>query len=118
MLSLAKPLSRRGSTAPSRYNDLRKRYDGTGAYDFGETSLNQLTESLLTQHRNKEAAAIMELNFASNHPDSVWSYHMLAMAHQANGQSGKALADCQAALQLHPDDTWAKQQIEALSHPH
>lgn len=103
--------------AVAQYTDLRRKYDGTGAYDFGETTLNQLTESLLAQHKNKEAAAIMEMSFTANHPDSIWSYHMLAMAHQANGQTDKAIADYRAVLELHPDDTWAKQQIDALSRP-
>jgi Tfp pilus assembly protein PilF len=62
-----------------------------------------------------DARAIMELNFAENHPDSIWSYHMLAMTHQANGQIDKAIADYRKVLELHPDDMWAKQQIEALS---
>lgn len=35
--------------AVALYNDLPKRYQSTGAYDFGETTLNQLTESLLVQ---------------------------------------------------------------------
>jgi tetratricopeptide (TPR) repeat protein len=115
---LAEAMERQGiDRAVTLYNDLRKQYYGTDAYDFGETTLNQLTESLLAQHKNKEAAAIMELSFASNHPDTVWSHHMLAMAHQASGQVDKAIADYRAVLELHPDDTWAKQQIDALSHP-
>jgi predicted TPR repeat methyltransferase len=57
----------------------------------------------------------MELNFAANHPDSVWSYHMLAQTHEANGQIDKAIADYRKVLELHPDDMWAKQQIETLS---
>jgi Tfp pilus assembly protein PilF len=57
----------------------------------------------------------MDLSFAENHPDSVWSYHLLAMTHQANGQIDRAIADYRKVLELHPEDTWAKQQIEALS---
>lgn len=56
----------------------------------------------------------MELNFDSNHPDSVWSYHMLALAHQANGLVPEAIADYRKVLELHPDD-WAKKQIASLS---
>ena len=97
------------------YHQLRGKYYGGGQYDFGETSLNQLTESLLAQRKNADALAIMDLNFVENHPDSVWSYHMLAMTHQANGQIDKAIADYHKVLELHPDDMWAKQQIEALS---
>ncbi len=99
------------------YQELRGNYYGSGQYDFGETSLNQLTESLLAKKKNGEALAVMELNFDSNHPDSVWSYHMLAMTHQASGQIDNAIADYRKVLELHPDDTWAKQQIDSLSKP-
>ena len=97
------------------YHDLRAKYYGSGQYDFGETSLNQLTEALLAKKRNADALAIMEVNFEANHPDSAWSYHMLAQTHEANGEIDKAIADYRRAVELHPEDTWAKQQIEALS---
>jgi tetratricopeptide (TPR) repeat protein len=97
------------------YHELRGKYYGSGQYDFGETSLNQLTESLLAKKRNGDALAFMDLNFGENHPDSVWSYHMLAMTHQANGQIDEAIADYRKVLELHPDDMWAKQQIDTLS---
>ena len=99
------------------YHDLRERSYGTGAYDFSETPLNQLAESLLSRHKTKEAVAIMEMNFAANNPQSVWAFHVLAMSHQANGENDKALEDFRRVVALHPDDTWAKQQIEALSAP-
>lgn len=97
------------------YHELREKYYGGGEYDFGETPLNLLAESLLAKQKNKEAVAVTELNFAANHPDSVWSYHMLAMAHEANGQPEKAVADYRKVLELHPEDSWAKQKIESLS---
>ncbi len=99
------------------YHDLRGKYYGGGQYDFSETSLNQLTESLLAKKKNSEALAVEELNFSENHPDSVWSYHMLAMTHEANGQTEKAIADYRKVLELHPDDRWAQQQIDSLSKP-
>ena len=104
-------------SAVAQYHELRQKYYGSGQYDFGETSLNQLTESLLAQKKNKEALTIMEMSFDSNHPDSVWSYHMLAMTHEVNGQTEKAIADYRKVLELHPDDDWAKQQITSLSKP-
>jgi len=97
------------------YHDLRGQYYGTGAYDFSETPLNQLAESLLARHKTKEAVAVMEMNFSANNPQSVWAFHVLAMSHQANGEPDKALADYRKVVELHPEDTWAKQQIEALS---
>ena len=57
----------------------------------------------------------MEMNFAANHPDSVWSFHMLAMAHEASGRIPEVIADYRKVLELHPDDDWARQQIETLS---
>jgi tetratricopeptide (TPR) repeat protein len=113
---LAEAIEKKGiDSAVALYHDLRQKYYGSGQYDFGETSLNQLSESLLAQKKYKEATTIMEMSFDSNHPDSVWSYHMLAMAHQANGQIDKAIADYRKVLELHPYDTWAKDQIASLS---
>jgi len=115
---LAETVEQKGiDSAVAQYHDLRQKYYGSGQYDFGETSLNQLTESLLAHKKNKEALAIMEMSFDSNHPDSVWSYHMLAMTHEVNGQTEKAIADYRKVLELHPDDDWAKQQIVSLSKP-
>jgi len=113
---LAERIDKEGIEAGvSLYNELRGRYFGTGQYDFGETPLNQLTEALLAKDRNHEAVTMMELNFKANHPDSVWAYHMLAMAHQANGQLREAITDYKNALVEHPDDTWAKSQVDELS---
>lgn len=97
------------------YQELRGKYYGSGQYDFGETPLNLLTESLLAKQKKVEALAIMELSFSANQPDSMWSYHLLAMTHQANGQIDKAITDYRKVLELHPDDTWAKQQVDSLS---
>jgi len=115
---LAETIDQKGiDSAVAQYHELRQKYFGSGQYDFGETSLNQLTESLLAQKKNKEALTIMEMSFDSNHPDSVWSYHMLAMTHEVNGQTEKAIADYRKVLELHQDDDWAKQQIASLSKP-
>lgn len=100
--------------AIARYRDLRKKAYGDGQYDFGETPLNQLTESLLKQHKTKEAVAIMELNVEVNTPPSLWSYNLLAMAHKANNETEKAKRDFQKILELNPQDAFAKKQLEEL----
>ena len=101
--------------AVALYRDLRKKALGDGQYDFGETSLNILTESLLHQGKGKEAAAIMELNVEVNTPPSLWSYNLLAMSHVANKETEKAKADYQKILELNPQDAWAKKQLEELN---
>jgi tetratricopeptide (TPR) repeat protein len=97
------------------YRDLRKNDLGSGRYDFGETSLNILTESLLKQNKAKEAVAIMELNVEVNTPPSGWAYSLLAMSHAANKEVEKAKVDYQKILELNPQDEWAKKQLEQLN---
>jgi tetratricopeptide (TPR) repeat protein len=103
------------AAAIALYRDLRNRDYGGGQYDFGETPLNQLTESLLKQHKTKEAAAIMELNVEVNTPPSLWSYNLLAMAHVANKEPEKAKADYRKILEMNPEDAFAKKQLEELN---
>jgi tetratricopeptide (TPR) repeat protein len=97
------------------YAGLRNKYQAGGQYDFSETTLNQLTEALLAKQKNPEALAMAQLNFSANHPDSIWSYNMLAMAHQANGKTADAIADYRKSLELHPEDDFARKQIDVLS---
>lgn len=97
------------------YRELRKKDYGGGQYDFGETPLNVLTESLLKQHKTQAAAAIMELNVEVNAPPSMWSYNLLAMSHAANNETEKAKADFQKILELKPDDAFARKQLEQLN---
>jgi hypothetical protein len=101
--------------AVALYRDLRKKDLANGSYDFGETSLNILTESLLKQEKATEAAAIMELNVEVNTPPSGWAYSLLAMSHVANKEVEKAKADYRKILEKNPQDEWAKEQLEKLN---
>jgi len=101
--------------AINQYRELRKKAYGGGQYDFGETPLNQLTESLLKQHKTQAAVAIMELNVEVNTPPSLWTYNLLAMSHDANKEKDKAKADYQRILELNPENAWAKKQLEQLT---
>jgi len=113
---LAEALDKKGiPAATALYRSLRKEDLGSGRYDFGETPLNQLTESLLKQQKTKEAVAIMELNVEFNTPPSLWSYNLLAMSHSANHDTEKAKADYAKILELNPQDAFAKKQLEQLN---
>lgn len=113
---LSETLDAKGIPAAiTQYRDLRKKYYGGGEYDFGETPLNQLTETLLKQHKTQAAAAIMELNVEVNAPPSMWSYNLLAMSHAANKETDKAKADYQKILELKPGDAFATKQLEQLN---
>lgn len=96
------------------YRDLRQKGLGDGQYDFGETSLNILTESLLKQGKGKEAASIMELNVEVNTPPSAWALHLSGQAHILNKENEKAVADYKRILEANPNDQFAKKQLDRL----
>jgi hypothetical protein len=105
------------NAAIDKYKQLREKYYGGAAYDFTETPLNQLTETLLDKERGKDAAAIMEMNVGFNKPGPMnagWTMHLLAMAHVAAGETEKAKADLEQILKNKPEDKWAKEELEKL----
>jgi len=111
---LNEELEKKGlASALALYKDLRKKYYGGGQYDFSETSVNQLTESLLATHKAKEAAAFMELNAEVN-TLTEWGRSLSATSHQANGETAKAITDFQKIVDANPNDAWAKKQLEQL----
>src|SRR5260370_31986306 len=112
---LAEAVEKKGiAAAVALYQELRKKYYGSGEYDFSETPLNQLTESLLSQKKYKDALAIMEMNFASNNPQSMWAYHLLAMPPQPNVQTSKTVSHSRKILALPPHHTWATTHTQPI----
>jgi tetratricopeptide (TPR) repeat protein len=106
------------SSAIALYRKLRKEAYGGAQYDFSETSLNLLSETLVHGGKPKEAAAFMELNLEVNSPLSNWAYSDLAMAHLANGESQKAEEDFSKILESDPQNSWAKEELEKLRGHH
>jgi tetratricopeptide (TPR) repeat protein len=102
------------SSAIALYRKLRKETYGSARYDFSETSLNLLSETLVHGGKPKEAAAFMELNLELNSPLSNWAYSDLAMAHIANHEPQKAEADFSKILEGDPENSWAKEELEKL----
>jgi hypothetical protein len=109
------------SAAVAQYKDLKTKYYGGAAYDFTETPLNQLAESLLDEHRGQDAAKIMEMNVAENpklnQRNAGWTYTVMAKAHLEAGEKDKAKADLQHVLEANPNNKWAKEELEKLSKP-
>ena len=98
----------------AQYRDLRKQNYGNGKYDFSETTLNLVSESLLREGKAKDAAAIMELNSEVNSPLTKWGFSCMAMAHRANKENQKAERDFEKILELDPKNEWATDQLKAL----
>jgi hypothetical protein len=65
--------------AVERYRAMRKEHYGSAAYDFGESPLNRLGETLLRAGEKEAAAALLELK-REFHPDSAWLRRLLEEA--------------------------------------
>jgi len=102
------------ASAVTLYGKLRKQEYGNGQYDFSETPLNLLSESLLKKKMTKEAAMVMELNAENNNPLSRWGYSCLALAHKANDEPEKAEKDLKKILEIDPQNTWAADELKAI----
>lgn len=112
---LSREIEQKGITsAVALYRQLRKESYGNGVYDFSETSLNLLSETLRKDKRTKEAAAVMELNAEVNNPLSKWGLACLALAHQANADTQKAEADFTKILEVDPKDEWAAGELKSI----
>jgi len=112
---LSREIDQNGITsAVALYRQLRKEDYGNGKYDFSETSLNLLSESLLKNKKAKESAAVMELNAEANNPLSNWGLACLALAHQANSETVKAEADFTKILELDPQNSWAADELKSI----
>ena len=109
------------NAAIAQYKDLKSKYYGGAAYDFSETPLNQVAESLIQEHRPKDAASLLEMNMAENpkmnQRNSGWTYSLMAMAHLATEEKDKAKADLQHVIELNPNNKWAKDELEKLAKP-
>jgi hypothetical protein len=112
---LSQEIDRNGvASAVTLYGKLRKENYGNGQYDFSETPLNLLSESLLKKKMAKESAAVMELNAEVNHPLSRWGYGCLALAHKANSEPEKAEHDLVKILEIDPQNTWAADELKSI----
>jgi len=97
----------------ARYNMLRDRFYGGGAYDFREGSLNELGSTLLAGGHSQDAIRILSLN-AEQNSKSSFAYSNLANAYAAAGQKDLAIQNYQKALELDPRNREAEQKLKEL----
>jgi hypothetical protein len=98
--------------AIDQYRDLRKRYYGTSAYDFGENTLITLA---LRQRQAKPDDALqwLQLNVELN-PKSARSYLMMAQIQNQKGDKDAAIKNVEKAIEAEPDNPQAKQMLQQL----
>ncbi len=95
------------------YQNLRTRFYGRNAYDFGDGSLMELGMNLSGKGKNDDAIRIMKLNVETN-PTSSRAEEGLAEAYAAAGQKDQAVHAFQKALELDPKNRNAERRIHEL----
>jgi tetratricopeptide (TPR) repeat protein len=100
------------AAAVEQYRDLRQRYYGRQAYDFGEATLLDLAQRAASS-KPDDAIALLKLNLEFN-PRSARSYSALAYAYTRKLDDASAIAVLEKALEIEPDNGVVRGQLEQL----
>ncbi len=95
------------------YADLKKKYYGRAAFDFGEGSLNVFGYTLLESNDTAGAIQVFKLN-AEMFPDSANVWDSLAEGYLKAGELKKAQENYEKALSLDPTNQGAKDALKKI----
>lgn len=87
--------------AAARYRELRTRYYGDDAYDFGDVALTEVADQVKASGDAAGAIALLELNVEFL-PQSWFGLWMLAEARADAGQHAQAVAALEKAVAIRP----------------
>lgn len=96
------------------YRALRGRYYGSGAYDFGAASLNDLGSALLLENKADDAVTIFKLNVDQN-PGESDALVGLGDGYRKAGQKDLAVESYKKALELEPRNRDAAERLRDIS---
>ena len=100
-------------SAVKTYRNLRERYYGRAAYDFGEFTLIQATQGLQRDRKFDEAMGLLRLN-AEFFPQSSQTQTGIGEIFLARGDTANAITSYRAALQINQNDGGARQRLRQL----
>jgi|SRR5882672_598196 len=95
------------------YAELKKKFYGRAAYDFGEGSLNVFGYDLLEKKDTAGAIQVFKLN-AESFPESAHVRDSLAEAYIKSGDPKNAQLNYEKALTLDPTNENAKEMLKKL----
>jgi hypothetical protein len=104
------------AAAVARYRELRASSYGSGGYDFGQGTLNQLGEGLVRKGRAADALALLAVNLEF-FPEAPWPHYLAGEAHRALGQADKARAAYEKAAALDPQNPMPRQRLKQMAEP-
>jgi tetratricopeptide (TPR) repeat protein len=101
-----------GDAAVAQYRDLRTRFHGRAAYDFGENTLISISQRLANA-KPDDAIKLMKLNIEF-FPNSSASWAALAFAYTRKVDDASAITALEKAVELDPGNNVARGQLEQL----
>lgn len=104
---------RKNQAALDDYTDLKKKYYGRAAFDFGEGSLNVFGHTLLEGNDTSGAIQVFKLN-AETFPESSNVWGSLAEDYLKAGDLKKAQQNYEKALNLDPANQGAKDALKKI----
>ncbi|MDX1577199.1 MAG: c-type cytochrome [Gemmatimonadota bacterium] len=102
--------------AVAKYRELRERYYGRAAYDFGSGQLNEVAETLAGREAYDEALAIIRLNI-EHHPDEAFPNFIEAQVRIRMEDREGAIRALERAVELEPETPFFRSQLERLREP-
>lgn len=117
-LTIEEELTRRyeaegAEAALAYYDELRERFYGRGAYDFGENALNSLGYDLLGAGDIDTAIAVFRKN-VEMFPESSNVYDSLGEAYMERGDTEPAIKNYEKSLELNPRNQNAVTRLQEL----
>jgi hypothetical protein len=100
-------------SAVRAYRALRQQYYGRAAYDFGEGTLASAAQGLLQARRPDDALGLLTLD-AEFFPSSASLVGQMGEAYLAKADTATAIVKYRQALQLDPNDRFARMRLRAL----
>jgi tetratricopeptide (TPR) repeat protein len=105
-----------GAAAITQYRDLRQKFYGRAAYDFGENTLIAVSQRIANSKPN-DAIDLMKVNIEF-YPNSSASYAALAFAYTRKVDDASAIKALEKAVELDPANNVARGQLEQLQSYH
>ena len=97
----------------ARYHELRGRYYGFGALDFGPRALDEVVGGLLRADDLPGASAAVHLNLEF-HPESADSWALKGQVHMRADQTDEAIAALEKSLEIFPQNPRVQRVLDRL----
>jgi tetratricopeptide (TPR) repeat protein len=98
--------------AIAQYKDLRNRYYGSAAYDFGDATIINIAQAMATR-RPDDALALLNAQLEFN-PKSAKTLTAIAYAYTRKFDDATAITYLEKALEIEPENGLVQGQLEQL----